>query len=264
MMGSGDLQGSLFDESPAPPQAPAEAAPAQTDTAAPPGSERVREPEREYTAEERLARMAVVREEALVCTRCALSETRTQVVFGEGNANTPLVLVGEGPGETEDATGRPFVGRAGKLLDEVLRENGMTRQHVYICNVLKCRAALLENGRLKNRPPRVEEAAACRNWLDTQLAIIRPLVIVCLGSPAANAVIHPNFVITRERGKWFTDSAQAPWVMAALHPAYILRQHGEAFDTARASLVSDIGAARLKVVEVRRLAKARTSGASPG
>jgi len=190
------------------------------------------------------------------CPRCELSETRTHVVFGEGNVNTPLVLVGEGPGETEDATGRPFVGRAGKLLDEVLAENGMKRQHVYISNVLKCRAALMEDGRLKNRPPRVEEAAACRAWLDTQLGIIQPMVILCLGSPAANALIHPNFAITRERGQWFTNSPYAPWIMAALHPAYILRQHGAGYDEARASLVRDIGAARLKVVELRKAGRA--------
>jgi uracil-DNA glycosylase family 4 len=237
-------QNSLFDDD-------RPAAPAGEEIA-----ERVREPERPYTPEERVARMAAVREEALVCTRCPLAETRTHVVFGEGNVNTPLVLVGEGPGETEDATGRPFVGRAGKLLDEVLRENGMTRQHIYICNVLKCRAAVMENGRLKNRPPRVEESAACRNWLDTQLRLIQPQVILCLGSPAANALIHPNFAITRERGQWFTNTPHAPWIMAALHPAFILRQHGEGYDTARASLVRDLGAARLKVVELRKAAKA--------
>jgi DNA polymerase len=202
--------------------------------------------------EGREALMRSVRDEALVCTRCELSQTRTHVVFGEGNTNTPLVLVGEGPGETEDATGRPFVGRAGKLLDEVLAANGMTRRHVYICNVLKCRATLMEDGRLKNRPPRVEEAAACRGWLESQLRIIQPMVIVCLGSPAANAIIHPNFAITRERGQWFRTSPYAPWVMAALHPAYILRQHGAAFDTARNSLVHDLGAARLKIVELRK------------
>jgi uracil-DNA glycosylase len=209
--------------------------------------------------EEREERMAAIRSQALVCTRCELSQTRTNVVFGEGNVNTPLVFVGEGPGETEDATGRPFVGRAGKLLDEALAENGMSRKHVYICNVVKCRAALMEDGRLKNRPPRVEEAAACRDWLETQLRTIQPLVIVCLGSPAANAIIHPNFAITRERGQWFRNSAFAPWVMAALHPAYILRQHGPAFDTARSSLVHDIGQARLKVVELRKAMRAETA-----
>ena len=217
---------------------------------------RVHEPDPAYTPEERSARMAAVREQALVCTRCELCQTRTHVVFGEGTVTTPLVLVGEGPGETEDATGRPFVGRAGKLLDAVLAENGMTRQHIYLCNVLKCRATLVEDGRLQNRPPRVEEAAACRDWLDTQLAIIRPMVILCLGSPAANAIIHPNFALTRERGEWFTHCPYAPWVMAAFHPAYILRKHDAGYDAARASLVRDIGAARLKVVELRKAAKA--------
>src|SRR5437667_120663 len=210
-------QHSLFDDGPAPPDAAGSPSAAEDPGAAASAGLRLREPEPAYTPEERIARMAAVREEALVCTRCELSQTRSNVVFGEGNINTPLVLVGEGPGETEDATGRPFVGRAGKLLDEALGENGMTRQHVYICNVLKCRAALMENGRLKNRPPRVEEAAACRSWLETQLQIIQPLVIVCLGSPAANALIHPNFAIMRERGQWFRTSPYASWVMAALH-----------------------------------------------
>jgi uracil-DNA glycosylase len=246
-------QESLFDD-----DRPASFGPALPDAGArpEPGLTRVREAERASTPEERAARMATLRDEALVCTRCELCRTRTHVVFGEGNINTPLVLVGEGPGETEDATGRPFVGRAGKLLDAVLAENGMERKHVYICNVLKCRAALRENGRLQNRPPRVEEAAACRDWLDAQLAVIRPVVLLCLGSPAANALIHPNFAITRERGRWFTDSPFAPWMMAAFHPAYILRQHGEGYDSARASLVRDIGAARLKVVELRKAARA--------
>jgi DNA polymerase len=197
-------------------------------------------------------RMARLREPALVCEKCGLAETRTHVVFGEGNVTSPLVLVGEGPGETEDATGRPFVGRAGVLLDEVLRENGMNRGHVYICNILKCRAANFENGRWLNRPPRVEEAAACRSWLDSQLEIVKPLVIVCIGGPAASGLIHPGFAITRERGHWFTDTRHAPWVMATLHPAYVLRLAGEAYQSARRLLVDDIGAARRKVIEARK------------
>jgi DNA polymerase len=141
-------------------------------------------------------------------------------------------------------------------MDEVLRENGMTRQHVYICNVVKCRAANLEEGRWKNRPPRVEEVEACSGWLRAQLEIIRPLVIVCLGAPAANEVIHRNFRMTQERGQWFTTSSFAPWVMAAFHPAYVLRMHGPGYDAARASLVGDIANARLKVIEARKQAKA--------
>lgn len=202
--------------------------------------------------EEKEARMAQVRERALVCVRCPLAQTRTKVVFGEGNVASPLVFVGEGPGETEDATGRPFVGRAGKLLDEVLRENGMTRSHVYICNIVKCRAASFEEGRWKNRPPRVEEVEACREWLRAQLRIIQPIVIVCLGAPAANEIIHKNFRMTQERGRWFTTSPFAPWTMAAFHPAYVLRLHGSSYEAARAALSGDIADARRKVIEVRR------------
>jgi uracil-DNA glycosylase len=246
-------QHSLFDDESPPRQPAADSHTGSRET----GLTQVEVATRPLTPEERIQQMTALRDDALGCTRCGLSETRTHVVFGEGNENTPLVLVGEGPGETEDATGRPFVGRAGKLLDEVLAANGMSRRHVYICNVIKCRAALMENGRLKNRPPRVEEAAACRHWLEVQLRLIQPQVIICLGSPAANALIHPNFAIMRERGQWFQNSPYAHWMMAALHPAYILRQHGEGYDTARASLIRDIGAARLKVVELRKAAKAQ-------
>ncbi|MBI3909520.1 MAG: uracil-DNA glycosylase [Armatimonadetes bacterium] len=235
-------QRSLFDDE-LPPR-PAPEAPAVPELPAPTDPPLL--PEQKAEVLERL------REPALSCTRCELSRTRQHVVFGEGNPAAPLVFVGEGPGENEDATGRPFVGRAGKLLDDVLRENGMTREHVYICNILKCRAAFFEEGRARNRPPRPEEVDACRSWLDQQLAIIRPIVIVCLGAPAANVIIHRNFRMTPERGRWFTHSPYAPWVMAAFHPAYILRLHGPGFDEARASLVRDIAAAREKVIEVRR------------
>lgn len=195
--------------------------------------------------------LAEVAERAGVCTACRLSQTRTNVVFGEGNPRSPLVIVGEGPGEQEDATGRPFVGRAGALLDKALREAGMARRHVYICNVLKCRACLIENGRVRNRPPTQEEIQACLPWLDAQLTLIRPLVIVCLGAPSASTIIHKNFKMTQERGQWFS-SRWAPAVIAALHPAYILRQAGEAYERAYQSLVSDLQAARLKVIELRR------------
>src|SRR5204862_3933031 len=107
------------------------------------------------TKGERLAKVAA---RASVCTACDLAKTRTNVVFGEGNPEAPLMLIGEGPGQNEDATGRPFVGRSGVLLDQCLRENGITRKHIYICNILRCRACVVEAGRLKNRPPTPEEA----------------------------------------------------------------------------------------------------------
>jgi DNA polymerase len=173
-------------------------------------------------------------------------------VFGEGNPQSPLVIVGEGPGETEDKTGRPFVGRAGKLLDECLRECGILRKHVFITNVVRCRPTIEENGRLKNRPPRADEANTCISlWLEPTLAAIEPLVILCLGAPSANAIIKKGFKMTQERGQFF-DSKYARYAIAGLHPAYILRQQGEAFDQARASLVADIEAARLKVIEAKK------------
>ena len=185
-------------------------------------------------------------EQASTCTACDLAETRTKVVFGDGSADSPLMLIGEGPGMNEDATGLPFVGRAGTLLDECLREAGMLRKHIYLTNVVKCRATLEEAGRIKNRPPRADEVGACVPlWLEKQIAIIQPSVILCLGAPAANAIIHRSFKMTQERGQWF-ESKYVRFAMAALHPAYILRQEGEAYDTARQTLVDDLMAARDK------------------
>jgi DNA polymerase len=197
-------------------------------------------------------RLRLVGQEASVCTRCSLSGSRANVVFGEGNPNAPLVFVGEGPGMNEDATGRPFVGRAGVLLDECLRENGMSRKHVYICNILKCRACISQGGRVQNRQPLPNEVDACNFWLDQQLTIIRPLVIVCLGGPAANHLIHRGFRIMQERGQWHTTSPYARYIMAALHPAFVLRQEGPAYVSTRQSLIDDIGAARRKVIEAKK------------
>jgi len=196
-------------------------------------------------------RVEELKAKALNCRACELCETRTNVVFGEGNPDTPLVLIGEGPGANEDATGRPFVGRAGQLLDQALRENGITRKYVYICNILKCRASIMENGSVRNRPPRLSEISACLPWLQQQLEIIQPLVILCLGGPAANVIIHKDFKMTKERGIWF-PTPYAGYAMAALHPAYILRQDGETFQAARTSLVADIAAARQKVIEAKK------------
>ncbi len=205
----------------------------------------------EPQSETKAVRLARVAERAAVCTACDLAKTRTHVVFGEGNPEAPLMLIGEGPGQNEDATGRPFVGRSGVLLDECLRENGITRKHIYICNVVRCRACVLEAGRLKNRPPTPVEAQACSTWLDQTIEIVQPLVILCLGAPAASAIIHKGFRMMQERGQWF-ESRYVRHAMAALHPAYILRQEGEAYEAARRSLVTDIAAARVKVIEAKK------------
>lgn len=128
----------------------------------------------------------------------------------------------------------------------------MKRKHVYICNIIKCRASEVVNGRVRNRAPLPDEIQACLPWLDAQLTIIRPLVIVCLGAPSASTIIHKNFKILQERGQWFT-SRWAPAAIATLHPAYILRQAGAGFQQAYGYLVQDLLAARQKVIELRRL-----------
>jgi len=191
-------------------------------------------------------RILEMAQEASTCPACDLAQTRTKVVFGDGNADSPLMLVGEGPGQNEDATGLPFVGRAGTLLDECLREAGMLRRHIYLTNVVKCRPTMEEAGRIKNRPPRADESGTCIPlWLEKQIATVQPLVILCLGAPAASAIIHKNFKMTQERGRWF-ESKYARYALAALHPAYILRQEGEAYDQSRRFLIDDLIAARDK------------------
>jgi DNA polymerase len=181
---------------------------------------------------------------AKACKACGLAERRTNVVFGEGNPFAPLVLVGEGPGDTEDKLGRPFVGKAGQLLDRALADNGLDRTHVYICNTVKCRACDWIGGKPINRPPTDEETAACRQWLLPQLAAIAPKVILCVGAPSARNLIKRDFKITAERGRYF-PCPLARVAMATLHPAYILRQQGSRSDGGYSLLVADIGRAWL-------------------
>ena len=196
-------------------------------------------------------RIATLSSRAQTCTACGLYTTRTKVVFGEGNAEAPLMLIGEGPGQNEDATGRPFVGRAGALLDACLRENGILRKHVFVCNTIRCRACIYGAGRVQNRPPTPEETQACSPWLEETIRIVRPLAILCLGSPAANAVIRRGFRLMQERGQWF-ETRHVRYAMATLHPAYILRLDGDAYEAARRTLVADIEAARRKVIEAKK------------
>lgn len=184
----------------------------------------------------------VLADQARSCTDCPLAERRRNVVFGEGNPQSPLVLVGEGPGDTEDATGRPFVGRAGQLLDKALAENGLSREHVYICNTVKCRACDWSTGKPVNRAPTPEETEACRRWLVPQLEIITPKVILCVGAPSAKNLIKKDFRITQERGKYF-PCGFAKTAIATLHPAYILRQMNISGDGGYSLLVADIARA---------------------
>ena len=129
------------------------------------------------------------------CRRCRLRESCSQVVFGEGPPDARLMLIGEGPGQDEDIQGRPFVGKAGQLLDKILEAAGIQRSQVYIGNVVKCRPP-------GNRLPNPDEVKECRKYLERQIKLIRPSIIVCLGSMASQTVIDPNAKITRIRGRW--------------------------------------------------------------
>lgn len=198
-----------------------------------------------------IERIEELKARCLQCTKCELADTRKNVVFGEGNPESPLVIIGEGPGANEDATGRPFVGRAGALLDECLAACKMDRRHVWICNVLKCRACIMENGRTRNRPPSTEEISVCTSWLEQQIAVIQPLVILSLGAPSAKFVIKKDFKMTQERGIIF-PTKYAKYAVAALHPAYILRQAGETYDGGKSLLIADIDLARRQVIEAKK------------
>ena len=148
------------------------------------------------------------------CTRCKLHHGRTKLVFGDGSAKAELVFVGEGPGHDEDVQGLPFVGRAGKLLTQMIEAMGLERQDVYICNVVKCRPP-------ENRTPEKDEVATCSPFLLRQLAVIQPKVIVCLGAVAAQTLLSTTKGISHYRGQWFDFRGSR--LMATYHPAYLLR-----------------------------------------
>jgi DNA polymerase len=188
--------------------------------------------------EDRAQELERVRAEALTCQRCELWRTRTQVVFGEGNPQAALMLVGEGPGETEDKQGHPFVGRAGQVLGRVLATVGLSRGDVWLSNLVRSRPVVIQGGRKANRQPLAPEVAACRVWMDAELTLVRPKVVVCLGAVPASHLIHKNFKINAERGQFFAvDGTQR---LATFHPAYLLRLEGEAYDRNLALMEQDL------------------------
>ncbi len=158
------------------------------------------------------------------CMKCELGKTRTNLVFGVGNERAKLMFVGEGPGEQEDLQGVPFVGRAGKLLDDMLAMFDLSRDDVYIANIVKCRPP-------KNRDPLPDEQDACFPWLEQQIALVRPRLIVCLGRIAAMRLIDPRYRITQQHGQWVQRGGME--ITAIYHPAALLRdprRRPEAFD----------------------------------
>ena len=153
--------------------------------------------------------------EALNCTKCQLSRTRKNVVFGDGNPDAEVFLIGEGPGHEEDLTGRAFVGRSGQLLDKILAACGFNRKdHVFIGNILKCRPP-------GNRVPLPEERAACLPYLLKQIEIINPKIIILLGATALNGLVDPKLRITKVRGSWIKWNDR--WTMPTFHPSALLR-----------------------------------------
>ncbi|OGP04525.1 MAG: uracil-DNA glycosylase [Deltaproteobacteria bacterium GWA2_38_16] len=148
------------------------------------------------------------------CTRCKLHAERTHIVFGEGNPKAKLMFIGEGPGHDEDITGRPFVGRAGQLLTKIIEAMKLKRSDVYIANIVKCRPQ-------NNRAPEADEVAICEGFLHRQIAVIKPKVIVCLGSVAAQNLLKTEKKISALRGNWI--SLKETPVMPTYHPAFLLR-----------------------------------------
>jgi len=166
--------------------------------------------------------LAAVRTVAAFCKACDLYKRGTQTVFGEGPATAEVMLVGEQPGDAEDLAGRPFVGPAGRLLDTALEEVGLDRRGVYLTNVVKHFKWEPRGKRRIHAKPNSAEIALCRPWLETEIALVKPRVLVCLGATAAQALLGKTFRVSRQRGE-FVASSLAPHVMATVHPSSILR-----------------------------------------
>ncbi len=210
--------------------------------------------------EQRLANAAALVER---CRKCEIGSIRKNAVYGEGDPCAALMVVGEGPGETEDELGRPFVGRAGLLLEKMLGAIGLPRGDVFICNSVKCRPTFDDGVRLRNRPPAPEEMANCRPYLDDQIEIIRPRAILCLGAPAAKSFMGPKFSITKQRGQWFEGPAGIA-VIATFHPAYILRTTGGELEATKRLVWGDLKRVRAKLDALETPPQSDTAGADSG
>ena len=195
--------------------------------------------------EQKLANAAAIVER---CRKCAIGEIRRNSVYGEGDPCARVMVIGEGPGETGDQLGRPFVGRAGQLLDRMLLAIGLAREDVFICNTVKCRPTFDDGVRLRNRAPEPAEMANCRPYLDEQIEVIRPSVILCLGAPAVKSFLGPKFSITKQRGQWFEGPNGIP-LIATFHPAYILRLTGGEVNATKRLVWNDLKMVRQRLDE---------------
>ena len=178
-----------------------------------------------------------LKKDCLSCTDCQLCQTRTNVVFGVGSQDAEVLFIGEGPGEQEDLQGEPFVGRAGKLLDDMLAMIDLDRSKIYIANTVKCRPP-------KNRDPLPDEQAACLKWLNAQLELLQPKIIVCLGRISAKRLIKEDFRITQEHGIFFEKNGYT--ICAVYHPSALLRDPRKKED-----MLIDMQKIKAKLEEVR-------------
>lgn len=187
-----------------------------------------------------------VRAAAMQCQACGRAETRTRVVFGAGDPDASLMIVGEAPSSTDDSTGLPYTGPAGDVLDGMLAEAGTSRDDIWITNLLRCFEGRRRDGRLENQPARTTEIRACSRWLNLEIQYVKPRVIVAMGSPAARALISPDFKLTEERGTVHrrSDGIQ---IIATTQPAYVMRLVNlvdrDAADRERELLVADLSRA---------------------
>jgi len=173
------------------------------------------------------------------CAACPLHETGTQTVFGEGTSKAEVMFVGEQPGDQEDLRGKPFVGPAGKLLDKALEEAGIDRSQVYVTNVVKHFKWQARGKRRIHQKPNWSEIAACRPWLDAELEVVEPRVLVCLGATAAQALLGRDFRVSRQRGEP-VDSDLAEHVLATVHPSSILRADEDRRELEYRAFVDDL------------------------
>src|SRR5207253_4174644 len=179
------------------------------------------------------------REAAADCKGCDLWERGTQTVFGEGARRAEVVFVGEQPGNEEDLSGKPFVGPAGRLLDDALVEAGIDRSQTYVTNVVKHFKWEPRGKRRIHKKPNAREISACRPWLEAEISLVKPKVIVCLGATAAQALLGRQFRVSKQRGQ-FIESTLAPYIVATVHPSSILRAPDETRRDAQRRFIDDL------------------------
>ena len=197
--------------------------------------------------EERWRSIEDVRAEAIVCCRCDLCRGRTHVVFGSGPVPAAVMIVGEAPGRQEDAQAKPFVGRAGGLLDKLLKEAGIGRSDVWMTNIVRCRPTDRGNGALRDRAPRRDEIGACEMWMNAEYGFVAPQAILCLCTVASQTLISRGFRISEGRGRWHEGRFPVP-VTSTYHPAYALRVSEKERGRVRAQMLADLRMAAASIL----------------